>query len=247
MSDHFASVASRYDELRPVDEAWQQVADAIWSDGGLLGQRVLDVGCGTGRLAADLAQRGARVWGVDASPEMLAEARARAPRGVGVRLGEAERLPFKDGWFDRAVLRLVVHLVDRDRALPELVRVLAPAGRAVVATFVPEHVTGWWGVRWFPGVVPIDLARFPPPAELVAQLERAGFATVTWRELAVGTSLTREAALARLRGRFISTLSALPDDELEAGLARAERELPARIDTVQRWAILTASRGPAAA
>ncbi|MEZ5099834.1 MAG: methyltransferase domain-containing protein [Thermoleophilia bacterium] len=226
MSDHFASVAGRYDALRPADEAWQEVADAIWADGDLRGQRVLDVGCGTGRLAAELARRGARVWGVDASPEMLERARARAPRGVGVKLGAAERLPFKDGWFDRAVMRLVAHLVDRERAFAELARVLAPRGRAVVATFLPEHVTGWWGVRWFPGVVTIDLARFPPPGELAGELERAGFASVAWRALVVEGALTREEALERLRGRFISTLSLLPEDDLAAGIERAERELP---------------------
>src|SRR5438093_10529475 len=105
----FGPLAATYDELRPTDENWHRLLDALVREGDLQARRVLDVGCGTGRLAAALAARGARVWGVDASPEMLAVARERVPRGVGLKLGSAEALPFADGWFERAVLRVVVH------------------------------------------------------------------------------------------------------------------------------------------
>jgi SAM-dependent methyltransferase len=81
---------------------------------------VLDVGCGTGRTAAALAERyGAKVWGVDPSEEMLAVARQKVPASVGLKAGSAEDLPFRDGWFERAVMVLVVHHVDRGRALPD--------------------------------------------------------------------------------------------------------------------------------
>jgi ubiquinone/menaquinone biosynthesis C-methylase UbiE len=135
----FGPLAARYDALRPADDNWQEVAEAIVVEGDLAGRRVLDVGCGTGRLAATLAERGAKVWGVDPSEEMLAEARERAGSAIGLKRGVAEALPFRAGWFDRAVLWLVVHLVDRSLALPELARVLAPGGRLVVATFGPGY------------------------------------------------------------------------------------------------------------
>jgi ubiquinone/menaquinone biosynthesis C-methylase UbiE len=125
-----------------VDGNWWELVDVLVEEGDLRGRRVLDVGCGTGRLSLALTERGAKVWGVDTSAEMLEQARAAAGRRVGLKRGSAEELPFKDGWFDRAVLRLVVHLVDRGRALPELARVLAPGGRAVVATFQPRHFDG---------------------------------------------------------------------------------------------------------
>ena len=110
----FGARARVYDALRPADDAWWGRFHALVELGDLAGRRVLDVGCGTGRLAAALADEArAKVWGIDASPEMVAVARESVPAGVGVRLAAAERLPFRDGWFDRVTMSLVIHLVDR--------------------------------------------------------------------------------------------------------------------------------------
>jgi ubiquinone/menaquinone biosynthesis C-methylase UbiE len=203
---------------------------------------VLDVGCGTGRLAAALADRGARVWGVDPSEEMLREARAVVGTGVGLRRGRAEELPFKDGWFDRAVLRTVVHLLDRPRALAELRRVLAPGGRAAIATFAPEHFGSYWLAEFFPEVPEIDRARFPTAAELETELAAAGFGGVRTQALQQHGRLGREEALERIRGRYISTLRLLDDDAFARGLARAGRELPERVDLTINWVVLVAER-----
>jgi ubiquinone/menaquinone biosynthesis C-methylase UbiE len=203
---------------------------------------VLEVGCGTGRLAAALAERGARVWAVDPSADMLAQARAAAGKRVGFKQGRAEVLPFKDGWFERAVLRLVVHLVDRERALPELARVVAPGGRAVLATFVPEHFEHYWLTTVFPQIAEIDRARFPEAATLAAELADAGFDPMRTRTLTQRVRLSREDALERIRGRYISTLRLLDEETVAAGLVRAERELPEEIESVLEWAIVSADR-----
>lgn len=215
---------------------------AIWEEGDLDGRRVLDIGCGTGLLAAELAARGAKVWGVDPSEEMLEQARRRLGRTVGLKRGSAEALPFRDGWFERAVLRCVVHLVDRRRALPEVARVLGAGGRAVVATFRPEHFDSIWLSRFFPSLKTIDLARFPEPGLLCGELREAGFADVWTRALSLPASIRREEALERLRGRYISTLSLIPEVEYRAGLERAERELEAETAYSLEWAIVVAER-----
>jgi SAM-dependent methyltransferase len=239
-STDFGPLADDYDRLRPADENWWDLVDTLVEEGDLAGRRVLDVGCGTGRLALALAERGAKVWGVDPSEAMLAKARAAAGRQVGFKLGTAEALPFKDGWFERAALRLVVHLVDRRRALPELARVLAPAGRVVVATFAPGHFEWFWLTSAFPEVAEIDLARFPAPETLAGELEDAGFTSARIRLVSQHGRLSRDDALERIRGRYISTLRLLDDATFAAGLARAERELPDPVESPLEWAIVTA-------
>src|SRR5262249_25051144 len=88
----FGARAHVSDRLRPTDAAWWEAFDALVELGDLRGRRVLDVGCGTGRLAAALAEKAAaKVWGVDASPEMVAVAKESLPASVGVRRADAER------------------------------------------------------------------------------------------------------------------------------------------------------------
>jgi ubiquinone/menaquinone biosynthesis C-methylase UbiE len=241
-SPDFGPLAASYDRLRPLDENWWRLFELLVEEGSLLGRRVLDVGCGTGRLAAALAERGARVWGVDPSQEMLAQARQNAPRSAAFKRARAEALPFKDAWFDRAVMRLVVHLVDRGEAFREVARVLVPRGLALVATFAPEHFHRFWLSSIFPQVEAIDLARFPSSDELEADLKQAGLVPVRAVVLEQVGHLSREEALERIRGRYISTLTLLDDDAFAAGLERAERELPDEIETRLSWAILVAER-----
>ena len=217
-SPDFGPLAEDYDRLRPADENWWELVDVLVAEGDIRGRRVLDVGCGTGRLALALAERGAKVWGVDSSQEMLAQAQVAVGRQVGLKLGRAESLPFKDGWFERAILRLVVHLVDRRLAFPELARVLAPGGLAVVATFAPGHFEWFWLTSVFPEVAELDLARFPRPETLVEELTAAGFASARVRTVVQRGTLSKEQALERIRGRYISTLRLLDDDTFAAGL-----------------------------
>jgi ubiquinone/menaquinone biosynthesis C-methylase UbiE len=233
----FGPLAATYDELRPADANWWELFELLVREADLVGRRVLDVGCGTGRVAAALAERGSRVWGVEPSPEMAARAR---DRGVNVKVARAEQLPFKEGWFERAVLWLVAHLVDRPATFAELARVLAPDGRVAVATFDPEHFSRYYLNRLFPSLERIDRERFPEPPVLVQELEDAGF-TVRLLGLTQRAEIDREEALERIRGRFISTLRLLDDAEFERGFARADRELPERVDYELYWAIAVAN------
>jgi SAM-dependent methyltransferase len=137
----FAASAAQWDVLRA--ELFGGSADLV----GLLGLldedwTVGDLGCGTGRLTEVLAPNVARVIGVDASPEMLAGARARLShlKNVEFRAGELEGLPIEAGTLNAAVLSLVLHYVPEPAAvLHEVFRTLTPGGRVLIVDMQPHE------------------------------------------------------------------------------------------------------------
>jgi ubiquinone/menaquinone biosynthesis C-methylase UbiE len=102
-------------------------------------ERVLEVGCGEGELAERLQRElGVEVLAVDQSARMVEITRAR---GVNARLGNVERLDLPDGSCDCVVAAwMLFHVSDLDRALAEIVRVLAPSGRLVAVTNGSDHL-----------------------------------------------------------------------------------------------------------
>ncbi len=110
--------------------------------GPVRGLRVLDLACGNGYLARSLARQGAReVVGLDRSTASIRLARARerrGPAGVLFRVGEATRLPFEEGRFDRVVANMaLMDIEDAAAAVREAARVLAPGGRFVFSICHP--------------------------------------------------------------------------------------------------------------
>jgi SAM-dependent methyltransferase len=111
------------------------------------GRRVLDVACGTGvlaRAAAALVGPSGSVAGVDPDPGMLTVAGQLAP-AVEWRQGVAESLPWPDRTFDAVVCQFgLMFFTDRERALREMLRVLAPGGRLAIAVWdLLENTTAY--------------------------------------------------------------------------------------------------------
>lgn len=149
------------------------------------GHRLLDLGCGAGRHSYAALERGAHVVGVDLDERLLGEVaqmcaallEADAPPTAAADfvLGDATRLPFADGSFDRIIVSEVLeHIPDDAAAMAEITRVLHPEGKAAVT--VP---------RWWPERVCWALSdeyhanegghvRIYRPEELVERLERSG-------------------------------------------------------------------------
>ncbi|MFO7910765.1 MAG: metalloregulator ArsR/SmtB family transcription factor [Desulfotignum sp.] len=100
---------------------------------------IADLGCGTGELLGQLvADTGQRLIGVDASPEMLEQARIKLPDAgsVELRLGEVEYLPMKDQEVDTVVMSMVLyHIFQPEKAICEVFRVLRPGGMFLLADF----------------------------------------------------------------------------------------------------------------
>lgn len=122
------------------------------------GQRVLDLGCGTGTLVAELGrgQQGIDVVGVDPDAKALLIAHRKAAQlGAVVSLdrGFADALPYPDASFDRVLSSFVFHHLepsDRAAALREVARVLKPGGRLHLLDFAaPDPADGWQLMRVF--------------------------------------------------------------------------------------------------
>lgn len=107
------------------------------------GERALDLGCGTGNVAAAVAARGAQVTGVDPAARLLEVAAARVPGGTFLQ-GSAEQIPAPAASFDAVVSCFaLIFGGDPPRAAAEIARVLRPGGRLVFSAWMMEGAI--WG------------------------------------------------------------------------------------------------------
>jgi SAM-dependent methyltransferase len=131
-----------YDRLASYGSA-PEAARLVRFAGVKAGDRVLDVGCGSGLVAIVAAQQGARVTGVDPTPALLAKAKDNAAladcRDIECADGAAEGLPFPDATFD-VVLSQYAHMFSPqpEAAASEMLRVLKPEGRLAFAAWAPD-------------------------------------------------------------------------------------------------------------
>ena len=176
------------------------------------GDAALDVCCGTGDLAFELARRvgpDGRVVGSDFSERMLDLAREKpVPEAAAKPIFEwadALDLPYDDGGFDAVTVGFGVrNLSDLDRGIAEMARVLKPGGRLVILEITQPTrppLSTFFSV-WFDRIVPLigrfagdsaaysylpeSVKRFPPPAGLAAIMDGAGLERIRWTVLAGG-------------------------------------------------------------
>lgn len=149
VGDLFAAIARRYDLINDLQSfglhrRWKRRLVDLAQPGPET--RALDLCCGTGDLAFELARRGARVVGLDFSAAMLEVAQARVAPGTSrgpVRLvrGDAHQVPFPDNAFDVVTVGYGLrNLADWRKGLAEMGRVAKPGGRLLVLDFgKPDH------------------------------------------------------------------------------------------------------------
>jgi len=134
------------------------------------GEKILDVGCGTGIFTADLLAAGSRVTGLELSLPMLLRAGKRAAgRPFHMVQGDMRRLPFADGFFDKTVSVTAIEFLDEDvqEAVAGMFRVTRPGGLVVVASL--NSLSPWAARRTAAAKQGHSLfthARFRSPAEM---------------------------------------------------------------------------------
>jgi len=143
------AVVERYARLAPrYDRRWSFYTDATLREtlsrlDLRADESLLDVGCGTGALleALSASMPGARLSGVDPSPEMLELAREKLGEGAVLKPGRAESLPFPDRHFDVVVSTNAFHYFrDPLGALEEMSRVSRPRGRLVITDWCDDYI-----------------------------------------------------------------------------------------------------------
>jgi demethylmenaquinone methyltransferase / 2-methoxy-6-polyprenyl-1,4-benzoquinol methylase len=203
----FDGLVERYDLVNDVlslglDRWWRRMASAALE--AAPGERVLDLGCGTGRLGALLAAR-LRVVGLDLSGAMLAKARQRPIGWLGLVQGSAFRLPFREASFDAAASAFVLrNLNDLPRAFAEVARVVTPGGRVAFLDLTEPSLpsVGRLFDMYFRRAAPAlgalvgrreeyrylvrSLGHLPPSGELCEMLNRSGFVSCMAKPLTGG-------------------------------------------------------------
>lgn len=203
----FDRIAPRYDALNRVmtaglDQRWRRAALTLVGVGP--GDLLIDVACGTGDFAELAHARGARVIGVDMAREMLRGARRRGACTSLVQ-ADAAALPLPDACASVVTCGFALRNFEALAGpLAEMARVLVPGGRlALLEVDRPRRAIVRAGhalyfdrvVPWLGGLLsdrsayaylPRSVAYLPAEAELLAQVERAGFARVVRRSLGLG-------------------------------------------------------------
>lgn len=203
----FDRIAGVYDPLNTAMTAglhhrWRARAADLTRVGP--GDRVLDVACGTGDLAIELARRvgpGGSVTGSDFSEAMLDRARAKNHFGelLEFQWADALDLPYPDDVFDAATVGFGArNFGDLAGGLAEMTRVVRPGGRVVILemTIPTKPPLSFFFRLWFDRIVPqlgrfssdpqayaylpASVKRFPDPAALAGEMQRAGLSDITY-------------------------------------------------------------------
>ncbi len=193
---------------------------------------IVDLGCGTGRFSAPLADHfDAHLVGVDPSEKMLKRAREKSfGSQVTFRQGGGEALPLKDRSADMVFMSMVFHhLREPERVARECHRVLRPDGHVCLRNGTAEEIASFPHLRFFPGAFEIAEARLVSGEGIKAVFAAAGFETAAHRTVVHQMAPGWAALVEKLNHRADSFLAGLSEADFQRGMS-ALRVHAARAD-----------------
>jgi ubiquinone/menaquinone biosynthesis C-methylase UbiE len=183
--NHFLKVANQYDTGRVFEQADFWAREIVACLPLSPGDRLLDLGCGTGLYTLPFAQLlPCAVVGLDPSPIMLAKAKVKAGSAIsGWLQGQGETLPFPDSSFQAIFLSQVWHHLENGLiSAAEFYRVLKAGGGLFVKTFSHDQLRARWDITTvFPELLPLMLNIYPDIPDFVALFNQVGFANVGYK------------------------------------------------------------------
>jgi len=222
----YSRIADYYDQVRPAPaDIW--VSKII--EYGEINQNssILDVGCGTGPFSLSiLSLKKALICSLDPSLDMLKKAVLKdSAKGIFWVLGDGQKLPFRDDFFNCVYMTLVIHHIeDKELALREIFRTLKKEGKCVILTNshnrIKKHI-----LRYFPRVVAIDLKRFPAIPHLKSMMVKIGFKNIHHHIVKRDEFVPTDEYLERVRKKHISTLTLLSQEEFQRGIRIFEKKV----------------------
>ena len=183
---------------------------------------IVDLGSGTGRFSTALSEAfTSQVLGVEPAANMRATAEAK-PHSPFVRFvqGEAENIPVDDGVADLVFMSQVLHhLVDGQKALREIHRVLKSNGNLCVRQTTRENLDSYFYQRFFPAARAVDERRLPSRDGLVALATSCQYRTVAIETLSYEIAPTAAEYVEKIALRTYSDLECIDDVAFREGLA----------------------------
>jgi len=236
MIEHATNHAKRYDELWQFFHlgSVQQTRSVIEKTRIEPGSLILDIGCGTGAYTLPLAALAqSKVIAVDPSIGMLRHTQGKlvASSDLALLQADGQQLPLSSNSVDLVFMSYVLHQVrDRKHVLSEAFRVLRGGRNIAILTSSHKQLRLDLVHRYFPGLLRLNLGRFPSLPEIRSLLTASGFRRIGLSQLSTAQRTSLQALRDKVEGKYLSALALLPEEQFQEGLtvfvSKLEQDFP---------------------